>query len=190
MRPGRFHPGNTRQTFGARPPRRRFNEAGAFPPRKCGDGRAPLCVYRYHASMRPGRFHPGNVRACWISCSVSHASMRPGRFHPGNHCPTGHPGTASIGFNEAGAFPPRKSLPEYREQLFAEASFNEAGAFPPRKFQGKRLAQQGQEGASMRPGRFHPGNACCPWLALIRRSCFNEAGAFPPRKSLFLVSVP
>ena len=38
----------------------RFNEAGAFPPRKYG--RDPIhTAKKYPASMRPGRFHPGNL---------------------------------------------------------------------------------------------------------------------------------
>ena len=36
--------------------------------------------------------------------------------------------------------------------------------------------------ASMRPGRFHPGNAFERGRCTIQLVSFNEAGAFPPRK--------
>ena len=36
MRPGRFHPGNKRKVRMRVGDLTRFNEAGAFPPRKCG----------------------------------------------------------------------------------------------------------------------------------------------------------
>ncbi len=137
--------------------------------------------------MRPGRFHPGNLPAksrcssrCW-SCfneagafpprklrdrepGVRHqpqASMRPGRFHPGNSRPLRVP-TPSTSSN---------------------TSFNEAGAFPPRKLPLGDPRKRGGCHASMRPGRFHPGNWPCQiGFAASQCDCFNEAGAFPPRK--------
>ena len=62
-------------------------------------------------------------------------------------------------------------------------SFNEAGAFPPRKSRGAvdRLETGGF--ASMRPGRFHPGNPSSATSSAWGHARFNEAGAFPPRKS-------
>ena len=144
MRPGRFHPGNYHHVFNWSPIGRneRFNEAGAFPPRK----------FRQYPDM------DGRRRG------IFRASMRPGRFHPGNLCKTESAHGCSTGqrhrFNEAGAFPPRKSFP----QDFASTRAHDLDA-------------------SMRPGRFHPGNAQHPWArqsSSIQR--FNEAGAFPPRK--------
>ena len=59
MRPGRFHPGNFLGRGDYDRQEIRFNEAGAFPPRKFPLRRLrPL--RRALASMRPGRFHPGN----------------------------------------------------------------------------------------------------------------------------------
>ena len=60
MRPGRFHPGNPPAGSDRRRSNRSFNEAGAFPPRKCNEFGQLMVAYRA-ASMRPGRFHPGNV---------------------------------------------------------------------------------------------------------------------------------
>ena len=60
--------------------------------------------------------------------------MRPGRFHPGNSITLyGITSFNPLSFNEAGAFPPRKSGVRriYRR---LDTSFNEAGAFPPRKY--------------------------------------------------------
>ena len=84
--------------------------------------------------------------------------MRPGRFHPGNP-------------------------PLTKSRLVALAGFNEAGAFPPRKCDREHdlLARVGP--ASMRPGRFHPGNPPLTKSRLVALAGFNEAGAFPPRKS-------
>ena len=59
MRPGRFHPGNEVVARNVRAHRARFNEAGAFPPRKCRQ-QAMQNNKTMQASMRPGRFHPGN----------------------------------------------------------------------------------------------------------------------------------
>ena len=62
---------------------RRFNEAGAFPPRKSSpDNRRN--DHAVVASMRPGRFHPGNPLLGHCAGDAGPASMRPGRFHPGN----------------------------------------------------------------------------------------------------------
>ena len=60
--------------------------------------------------MRPGRFHPGNIGSSPAeSTDESAASMRPGRFHPGNIYGAVQRWPHDKGFNEAGAFPPRKS---------------------------------------------------------------------------------
>ena len=61
------------------------------------------------ASMRPGRFHPGNHVGRLEAHIVDVASMRPGRFHPGNWSQVDLPVPRGPSFNEAGAFPPRKS---------------------------------------------------------------------------------
>ena len=59
--------------------------------------------------------------------------MRPGRFHPGNLRAAEHTLQALIDrFNEAGAFPPRKST-RTGSSIARCDCFNEAGAFPPRK---------------------------------------------------------
>ena len=63
-------------------------------------------------------------------------------------------------------------------------SFNEAGAFPPRKSFPGAGRDRLLNGASMRPGRFHPGNNCARSFYVRLKLSFNEAGAFPPRKSL------
>ena len=64
---------------------------------------------RSRASMRPGRFHPGNVSTnAPGSPNTKKASMRPGRFHPGNQARFLLIQKRQKGFNEAGAFPPRK----------------------------------------------------------------------------------
>ena len=95
MRPGRFHPGNM-ACFRPLPDMCScFNEAGAFPPRKC---RADMGRLRCAgpASMRPGRFHPGNPTWSGMSLETCQAaSMRPGRFHPGNS-PCGTPCAAWV----------------------------------------------------------------------------------------------
>ena len=91
--------------------------------------------------------------------------MRPGRFHPGNARP-GSPTSASSasGFNEAGAFPPRKWAMAFSAPLVG-LGFNEAGAFPPRKSPRPTARSPSccswSVWASMRPGRFHPGNSPC-----------------------------
>ena len=90
-------------------PLMRFNEAGAFPPRKSARLRL-IVVVVVIASMRPGRFHPGNQRVRSDRRPRRFASMRPGRFHPGNRQKTRRARTPRQSFNEAGAFPPRKSL--------------------------------------------------------------------------------
>ena len=42
---------------------------------------------------------------------------------------------------------------------FHNPSFNEAGAFPPRKWPNHKETYSMPRHASMRPGRFHPGNS-------------------------------
>ena len=60
--------------------------------------------------------------------------MRPGRFHPGNFQKDDLRFVRDIiSFNEAGAFPPRKSKPIASSPRKRSRRFNEAGAFPPRK---------------------------------------------------------
>ena len=60
--------------------------------------------------MRPGRFHPGNQQILCLGLDrIGAASMRPGRFHPGNQPNADKWEFYELGFNEAGAFPPRKS---------------------------------------------------------------------------------
>ena len=60
--------------------------------------------------------------------------MRPGRFHPGNVGQLFIRGCGPMScFNEAGAFPPRKSAKIGRHKPI-KRRFNEAGAFPPRKY--------------------------------------------------------
>ena len=61
-------------------------------------------------------------------------------------------------------------------------SFNEAGAFPPRKLGEIEDARKDAQEASMRPGRFHPGNHSAKRCHRQSQASFNEAGAFPPRK--------
>ena len=68
--------------------------------------------------------------------------MRPGRFHPGNFPRLSFGGLNVESFNEAGAFPPRKSPKYERESYSTNSSFNEAGAFPPRKCEAGKLECQ------------------------------------------------
>ena len=69
MRPGCFHPRNTRKGAGDASKRARFNEAGMFPSQKSVGGRQTNGIC--HASMRPGCFHPRNMsRACWPAGSL------------------------------------------------------------------------------------------------------------------------
>ena len=58
MRPGHFCPGNSGVRGSSGRPVRRFNEAGAFLPRKRSLNL--LLVAPRSASMRPGHFCPGN----------------------------------------------------------------------------------------------------------------------------------
>ena len=107
MRPGRFHPGNSK-------PRQAVVAVGA-------------------ASMRPGRFHPGNNRTRNKGEGVYRASMRPGRFHPGNAA-------------------------TFQARPYQEGSFNEAGAFPPRKSHPEIGFRMANTLTNITPRRFHPGN--------------------------------
>ena len=58
--------------------------------------------------------------------------MRPGHFCPGNRYTGGMGGVAWSGFNEAGAFLPRKPG-DFCSHHRLKEGFNEAGAFLPRK---------------------------------------------------------
>ena len=58
--------------------------------------------------MRPERFHPGNHFKGVSYAQADPTSMRPERFHPGNAKAMNSAPHATIDFNEAGAFPPRK----------------------------------------------------------------------------------
>ena len=82
--------------------------------------------------------------------------MRPGLLCPGRLDRQFHPGATAVGFNEAGAFMPRKAIFNNSFTVLL-CSFNEAGAFMPRK-------------AHRRPA------------PSISQRGFNEAGAFMPRK--------
>ena len=108
MRPGRFHPGNSRKKRRPRFPAECFNEAGAFPPRKCFlvDTEELLLG---QASMRPGRFHPGNKDVAIHSQGLRVASMRPGRFHPGNGAWFGRPARPRVASMRPGRFHPGNS---------------------------------------------------------------------------------
>ena len=133
MRPERFHPGNVGvrsvvshlliyfNEAGAFPPRKcggrsswsygawtDFNEAGAFPPRKCPE------LYEQYVQLEEdfneaGAFPPRKFpRAVFTTRLGPATSMRPERFHPGNRISAVKDRLASLNFNEAGAFPPRK----------------------------------------------------------------------------------
>ena len=58
--------------------------------------------------------------------------MRPGLLCPGRRALLAACPPASVGFNEAGAFMPRKG-PRVTTSTTASMGFNEAGAFMPRK---------------------------------------------------------
>ena len=109
MRPGRIRPGK----------------------REAGD-RHQLRDHR--ASMRPGRIRPGKHQSpARTGLAAVVASMRPGRIRPGKACAWVQvPAFCDLGFNEAGANPPRKA-PRGRRSRARLACYNEAGANPPRK---------------------------------------------------------
>ena len=132
MRPGHFCPGNHLFLVVVARLLRRFNEAGAFLPRKLAPQHVPHRRVE-EASMRPGHFCPGNHGLVRRGGGVDRASMRPGHFCPGNSRPRAHPPPQNVRFNEAGAFLPRK---------------------PRRNFHGQPIPVR----ASMRPGHFCPGN--------------------------------
>ena len=84
------------------------------------------------------------------------------------------------GFNEAGAFMPRK-VRGGGKPPGGRKSFNEAGAFMPRKGCQRGTGGTGR-GASMRPGLLCPGRRSATPRQCFTMSGFNEAGAFMPRK--------
>ena len=107
MRPGRFHPGNTRKATSE----------------GCGVSTA---------SMRPGRFHPGNAgERRFKALQLLHASMRPGRFHPGNSLERVLLVRQDRRFNEAGAFPPRKYAEGFERFEFQIEASMRPGRFHP-----------------------------------------------------------
>ena len=83
--------------------------------------------------------------------------MRPEHFCPGNPTYKQIAGDPKIGFNEAGAFLPRKRHENERPGDL-DVRFNEAGAFLPRKQARLALACDACRSASMRPEHFCPGN--------------------------------
>ena len=113
------------------------------------------------------------------------ASMRPGRFHPGNRDNRRIITGACSGFNEAGAFPPRKSQHGHIFGASRQNRFNEAGAFPPRKSDLRGHYCAAQWHASMRPGRFHPGNRVKPLAMLSPTDASMRPGRFHPGNSPF-----
>ena len=117
------------------------------------------------------------------------ASMRPGRFCPGDRRARKRRSLRSESrFNEAGAILPRRS-PQCRQPTSGIARFNEAGAILPRRCQsGDRVSDVFV--ASMRPGRFCPGDLRPRKKRLTTQKGFNEAGAILPRRFGLLWGVP
>ena len=75
----------------------------------------------------------------------------------------------AAGFNEAGAFMPRKATGERLRQANRRMSFNEAGAFMPRKVRAAN-ARADAARASMRPGLLCPEGAIAGGSNLAARA--------------------
>ena len=113
MGPGSFDPGSDRRSGRRECPRRRFNGAGVFRPRKYLP--LPLLDRKDDASMGPGSFDPGSAGDRGVL------------------------GRCVSRFNGAGVFRPRKS-DRLRNRNLRLDSFNGAGVFRPRKCRGRCLA--------------------------------------------------
>ena len=160
-----------------------FNEAGGFLPRRSERYRRKGgCA---DASMRPEDFSPGGSHHhAGMEHGQHHASMRPEDFSPGGVAPRFCACQASLGFNEAGGFLPRRTVEhktvtkDISGASMRPEDFSPGGSQAARR--GQRPGQPGfNEAGGFLPRRSHggPGQPC------QEQRRFNEAGGFLPRRS-------
>ena len=181
MRPGRFGPGDCSRWGRTRRRSARFNEARALRPGRLPDVTGPLALARRIASMRPGRFGPGDPRGARRCPRPSRSgfnearALRPGR----RRTSASWIRTTRTGFNEARALRPGRRRAEDVGSVVLDDASMRPGRFGPGDHARRRVLMSAN-GASMRPGRFGPGDHARRRVLMSANGASMRPGRFGP----------